>query len=57
MKTNREYKRMINNIEDLCSILTASNRDVNEEVGDMTELHTTAFKRSYGCERLIRRDK
>lgn len=66
MKTNREYKRMINNIEDLCSILTAGTRSaplyklliaVNEEVGDMTELHTTAFKRSYGCERLIRRDK
>lgn len=26
MKTNREYKRMINNIEDLCSILTAGTR-------------------------------
>lgn len=60
MKTNREYKnrRMMNIIEDLCTILTDPNRDVNdfvqqargalrfykllidvnEEVGDMTDL-------------------
>lgn len=34
MKTNREYKnrRMMNNIEDLCTILTDPNRDVNDFV-------------------------